>query len=59
MLQLEQKTTKKRQVDKKTSKIEFETDSNSKKYKFETICDSEVYVNKSKNNLPDLYYLVS
>ncbi len=46
-------------MDEATSKIEFENDGNGKKYKIEVICDSAIYVRKSKGHLSGLYYLVS
>ncbi len=42
VLLLEQKTKSKRQVDKTTSRLEFENDSDGKKYKIEAICDNTV-----------------
>ena len=58
MLLLEQDATKKEQIDKKVTKLEFKA-GNSKKYKVEAIWDSAVYANKTKGQLPGLYYLVS
>ena len=58
MLLLEQDTTKKEQVDKKITELEFET-SNSKKYKMEAIWNSTVYTNKAESHLLGLYYLVA
>ena len=53
---LEQDTTRKEQV-----KIAIKPNNdNSKEYKVEVICDSEVYVKKSDSTyyLPSLYYLI-
>ena len=51
---LEQNITRKEQVDKKVTELEFEAD-NSKKYEVEAIRDSAVYANKPKGYLPGLY----
>ena len=57
---LEQDTTRKRRVDKKTSQLEFEDDSEGEEYKVEAICDSTVYAKESESGqLPGLYYLIS
>ncbi len=53
---LEQDTTKKGQVDKITSRLEFENEGN-KEYKVEAICDNVVYTSESKDHLPGIYYL--
>ena len=50
--------TRKRQVDKKITKLEFEA-GNSKEYKIQAIWDSAVYASKAKNDLLGLYYLVA
>ncbi len=59
MLLLDQDTTKNRQVDKTTSRLEFEIDGNGKKYEVEEICNSTVYTKESDSghHLPGLYYL--
>ena len=54
---LEQYTTRKKRVDKKVMKLEFEV-SNSKEYKVETIWHNAVYANKAKGHLPGLYFLI-
>ncbi len=59
MLLLEQDITKNGWVDKTTSRLEFGSDDNGKKYKFEVIHDSAVYVRESESHLPGFYYLVS
>ena len=58
---LEQDTTRKGRVDKKTAEqLEFETGGNNKEYKIEGICDSAVYAWKSEaDHLLYFYYLVS
>ena len=55
---LKQNTTRKKQVDKKVTEIDFEA-GNSKEYEVEAIWDSTVYANKAKCHLPGLYYLVA
>ena len=55
---LEWDTTRKERMDKKVTKLEFET-GNSKKYEVEAIWNSAVYANKAKGHLPGLYYLVA
>ena len=55
---LKQNTITKERMDKKVTKLEFET-SNSKEYKVEAIWDSAVYANKAESHLPGLYYLVA
>lgn len=40
---LEQDITKKGRVDNIISRLDFESDGNSKKYKFEVICNNKVY----------------
>lgn len=57
MSPLEQDITRKRQVDKKIFRLEF--NSNDKKYKIKAICNSTFYISKSQGHLPGLYYLVS
>ena len=54
---LEQDISKKRQVDKKVTELEFET-GKSKKYKVEAIWVSAVYSNEVEGHLPGLYYLL-
>ena len=56
MLLLKQDTTKKERMDKRVIELEA---GNSEEYKVEAIWDSVVYINKAKNNLPDLHYLVA
>ena len=58
---LDQNTTKKRRIDKKTGKqLEFEASSNNKEYEVEDIHDSAVYTKESKaGHLPSLYYFLS
>ena len=58
MLLLEQNTTKKEQVDKNVTKLEFKV-GNSKKYKVEAIWNSAVYAYKIEDHLLGLYYLVA
>ena len=58
MLFLEQDITRKEQVDQKITRWSFGA-GDSKKYKFEAIWDSAVYVNKIKGYLPGLYYLIA
>ena len=56
---LEQNNIKKRRVDEKVRRIEFDAGDDSKEYKVEAIGDSAVYVRESKSgHLPGLYYLV-
>lgn len=40
------------------SQLEFDKSGDGEKYKIERICDSKVYVKKSKNYRPSFYYLV-
>ena len=54
---LELDITKKGQMDKKVTELEFEA-GNSKEYKVEIIWDNAIYTNKGKGHLPSLYYLV-
>ena len=54
---LVQDTTKKRRMDEKVTKLEFEA-SNSEEYKMEAIWNTVVYANEAKDHLPSLYYLV-
>ena len=58
---LEQNTTRKGRVDKKTAKqLEFEAGSNNEEYKVESICDSAIYARELETgHLVGLYYLVS
>ena len=56
---LEQNITRKGQVDKTISQLEFQ-DNIDKEYEVEAICDSAVYAKKSESgHLLGLYYLVS
>lgn len=53
---LKQDTTRKRQVDKATSQLKFESnDSNGEEYKVEAICNGMVYIRELEDHLPDLY----
>lgn len=54
---LEQNNTRKKQVDKKISDLNFDI-GNIKEYKVEVIWDNAIYTNKMKVYLQDLYYLV-
>ncbi len=58
---LKQDTTKKGQVDKMISRLEFENDGDGKEYKVEAIRDSVIYAKESDSDhhLSSLYYLVS
>ncbi len=58
---LEQDTTRKGQVDKTTSRLEFENEGDGEEYKVRAIRDSAVYAKKSDSvyYLPAFYYLVS
>ena len=58
MLLPKKNITKKKQIDKKVTELEFET-GNGKKYKIEVIQDSAIYANKAEGYLPGLYYLVA
>ena len=56
---LKQHTTKKGQVDKNKTKLaELNVSNNSDKYKLKTIFDIAIYIKKSTNYLPKLYYLI-
>ena len=56
---LEQNTTRKGRVDKKTLQLEFEDDDKGKKYEFEVICNSAVYAKELESGqIPGLYYLI-
>ncbi len=55
---LEQDTTRKGRVDKPTSRLEFENESD-EEYEIEAIRDSAVYASESEGYLLSLYYLVS
>ena len=57
VLLLEQDITKKRWVDKKITKLEFEA-GGSDKYEVEAIWDSAIYANKAEGYLPSFYYLI-
>ena len=55
---LEQGITRKKQVNKQVTELEFEA-GNSKEYKVEAIWDSAIYDNESESGqLPGLYYLI-
>ena len=57
---LEQNTTKKGQVDKKTLQLEFKNDGEGKEYEVEPIRNSAVYAKESESGqLLGLYYLIS
>ena len=57
---LEQKTTRKRRVDKKTLQLEFEDDGEGKKYEVEAIRENTVYAKELESGqLPGWYYLIS
>lgn len=59
MSQLEQVTIKKEQVIKNIHpELKFKVDKD-KKYKMKAIQNNTVYTNKSKSQLPRLYYLIS
>ena len=56
---LEQNTTKKGRVDKKTLQLEFEDNGEGEEYEVEAICDNAVYAKESESGqLPGLYYLI-
>ena len=56
---LEQDTTRKKQVDKNVTELEFDA-GNSKEYKVEAIWENAVYAMESESgHLPGLYYLVA
>ena len=55
---LEQNTTRKEQVDKNVTELEF-NNGNSEAYEVEAIKDSAVYAKKLKGHLSSLYYLVA
>ncbi len=59
--QMKQNTTRKGLVDKTTSRLDFESVGDGKKYEVEAICDGAVYAKESDSghHLPGLYYLVS
>ena len=57
---LKQDTTRKRQVDDKTSQLDFEANDKGEKYKVKAICNSVVYAKELKSSqLLSLYYLIS
>ena len=57
---LEQDTTRKGQVDEKTSQLEFEGQGEGEEYEVEAIRDSAAYARESySGHLPGTYYLVS
>ncbi len=57
---LEQDITRKEQVDKITSRLEFESNGDGKEYKVKAIWDSKVYTKElDSDHLPGFYYLVS
>ena len=58
MLLLEQNSTKKKRVNKKVKKLDFDASNNSQKYEKKTFLDSAVYANEAKGHLLDLYYLI-
>lgn len=58
MFLLEQDITKKKQVDKNTTQMEFHT-SNKKEYKVEEIWDNAIYARESERHLLELYLLTS
>lgn len=55
---LEYNITRKRRIDKQTSKLEFDKDGNGKKYIVKRICDNVISATKSKAYLPGFHYLV-
>ena len=55
---LENDTTKKKQIDKNATKLEFNV-GNSEEYKVEAIRDSAIYVKESEDYLLGLYYLIA
>lgn len=57
MFLLEQDNTRKEQVDKNTTRLEFDQ-GNKKKYNIEEIHDSVIYVKELEDHLPKLYYLI-
>ena len=60
MLLLEKDTTRKKRMNKLFPEPELELDAgDNKKYNFEAIINSAVYVKESERHLPGLYYLVS
>lgn len=50
--------TRKRQVDKTTSRSKFENGDNDKEYKVEIIYDIVVYIQKSEDHLSGLYHSI-
>lgn len=58
MLLLKQDNTKKKQMNKLLSMLEFETSDN-KKYEIEAIWDSAIYTKETDRHLLGLYYLVA
>lgn len=58
MLLPEQNTTKKEQIDKIMSELEFVNKGNGK-YEIKVLCGSAVYTREFQGHLPDLYNLVS
>lgn len=60
ILQLDQKNTKKEQIDKAIFKLESEIYKNSKEYKVKVIYNNKVYIKESNNShyLSKLYYLI-
>lgn len=59
---LELNTTTKKQIDKATSKLEFDdikkNSGNNKVYEIKVIWDSAIYARKLEDYLPSFYYLV-
>lgn len=55
---LEQDITKKRQVNKVSLQLKFDSNSDGKKYKIKAIWDSVIYIRKSEGYLLEFYYLV-
>lgn len=55
---LEQDITKREQMDKTRSWMEFENNSGSEEYKFEAIYDNAIYINKLESYLSGFYYLI-
>lgn len=55
---LEQNITRKEQVDKIMSKLEFKNKGDSKEYKIKAICNNVVHISKLEDHLSSLYYLV-
>ncbi len=58
ILLLEQDITRKGQVDKTMSRLEFKSNSDSEEYKVKVICNNAVYLRELKDHLSSLYYLI-